>query len=164
VSDNLPRCDIDVRDLSANLTLEIPGRLEAIPTAVERIMGVVKTMECAEGSEFEIEVALNEALANAVKHGCCLDADKTVAVSVMCDESSGVLIVVRDPGTGFEASQVPSPVVGQRLFASHGRGIFLINRLMDEVHYERGGTEIWMRKGPRGSSATHPAVAETGEE
>lgn len=164
MTDNLPRCDIDVRDLAASLTLEVPGRLEAIPTAVEHIMGVVKNMECAEGSEFEIEVALNEALANAVKHGCCLDAEKTVAVSVMCDEASGVVIVVRDPGSGFEVSDVPSPVVGQRLFASHGRGIFLINRLMDEVHYEKGGTEIWMRKGPRDSSATHQAVSESGEE
>lgn len=164
MTDELPRYDVDVRRLSDRLEIELPGRLDAIPEAVERIMSVVNRMECAAGCEFEIEVAVNEALANAVKHGCGLDACKTVAVSLMCDESDGVLIVVRDPGRGFELSDVPSPVVGQRLFASHGRGIFLINRLMDEVRYERGGTEIWMRKGPRGSSATHPAVSDPEEE
>ena len=63
-----------------------------------------------------------------------------------CDPESGMLIVVRDPGSGFDPAEVPSPVVGERLFADHGRGIYLINHLMDEVRYERGGTEIWMRK------------------
>lgn len=164
MTQELPRYDVDVRRLEPRLTLELPGRLEAIPDAVEKLMAVVRRMDCAAGCDFEIEVAINEALANAVKHGCRLDAGKMVVVSLMCDETDGVLIVVRDPGNGFEVAEVPSPVVGQRLFASHGRGIFLINRLMDEVHYERGGTEIWMRKGPRGSSATHPAVSDTAEE
>jgi len=42
---------------------------------------------------------------------------------------------------------VPSPIVGENIYADGGRGIFLINQLMDEVHYENGGTEIWMIKG-----------------
>ena len=57
-----------------------------------------------------------------------------------------MMIVVRDPGPGFDPDGVPSPLRGKRLHASHGRGIFLINELMDEVEYRRGGTEIWMRK------------------
>ena len=36
--------------------------------------------------------------------------------------------------------------MGQNLFSEHGRGIFLINQLMDEVRFERGGTEIHMKK------------------
>jgi anti-sigma regulatory factor (Ser/Thr protein kinase) len=39
-------------------------------------------------------------------------------------------------------------VAGERIFASHGRGVFLITELMDEVRYEKDGTEIWMRKKP----------------
>jgi serine/threonine-protein kinase RsbW len=57
-----------------------------------------------------------------------------------------MLIIVRDPGEGFDPSSVPSPVIGQNVFSTHGRGIYLINQLMDEVRYERGGTEIHMRK------------------
>ena len=52
--------------------------------------------------------------------------------------------VVRDPGPGFDPAQIPSPVVGQNLFSTGGRGIYLINQLMDEVRFERGGTEIHM--------------------
>jgi serine/threonine-protein kinase RsbW len=54
--------------------------------------------------------------------------------------------MVRDPGTGFDPEKIPSPLVGDNLYASHGRGIYLINQLMDEVQFKRGGTEIWMRK------------------
>ena len=43
-------------------------------------------------------------------------------------------------------SQIESPLVGKNIFSTHGRGIYLINQLMDSVHFERGGTEIHMRK------------------
>ena len=145
------RCEMDPDRLSTRLDLSFPGRLEAIPPIVDRIMGVVREEGCAAGSEFEIEVALDEALANAVKHGCRFNAEKSIHVSVLCEADRGLLLIVRDPGDGFELTAIPSPVVGERVFASHGRGIFLINRLMDEVHYTKGGTEIWMRKSRRPS-------------
>jgi serine/threonine-protein kinase RsbW len=109
-------------------------------------MEEVREMGCVAGKEFDIEVAVNEALANAVQHGCANDPAKQVEVTVECDPASGMLIVVKDPGSGFDPTDVPSPIVGQQLYADHGRGIFLINELMDEVRYENGGTEIWMRK------------------
>jgi serine/threonine-protein kinase RsbW len=112
-------------------------------------MEIVNQMGCVTGGEFEVEVALYEALANAVEHGCGHDPNKQVEVCVACDESRGMLVIVRDPGAGFDPKSVPSPVVGENIFSDHGRGIFLINSLMDEVRFERGGTEIWMVKAPK---------------
>jgi len=103
-------------------------------------------MECSQGKEFEIETALREALANAIRHGCRNDPDKRVEVCVACDPARGILIVVRDPGAGFDPTSIPSPVRGRNLYRHHGRGIYLINQLMDEVSFERGGTEIRMLK------------------
>ena len=57
-----------------------------------------------------------------------------------------MLIIVRDPGEGFDPTNLPNPTTGQNIYATQGRGIFLINQLMDEVHFEQGGTEIHMRK------------------
>ncbi len=57
-----------------------------------------------------------------------------------------MLIIVRDPGTGFEPNRVPDPLEGENIYSNHGRGIYLINQLMDEVRFERNGTEIHMRK------------------
>jgi len=143
------RCEFDVEGLSLRLQLKVDGQIKAIPPVVEQIMQVVNQMGCASGGEFEVEVALYEALANAVEHGCEHDPDKQVEVCVACDEERGMLIIVRDPGAGFDPASVPSPVVGENIFSDHGRGIFLINNLMDEVRFEKGGTEIWMVKTPK---------------
>jgi len=103
-------------------------------------------MKCAEGKHFEIETALREALANAIVHGAGNDASKLIELCVACDVERGMLIVVRDPGPGFNPANIPDPAFGHNVFSEHGRGIFLINQLMDEVKFERGGTEIHMRK------------------
>ena len=141
-----PHCDFDPDDLHTRLRIRVPGRVEAISPAVERVMAEVREMECSHGKEFEIETSLREALANAIRHGCGNDAAKSVEVCVACDEKHGMLIVVRDPGPGFDPGELPSPTMGQNVFRHHGRGIYLINQLMDEVSFDKGGTEIRMRK------------------
>jgi serine/threonine-protein kinase RsbW len=143
-----PRCEFETKDLLVRLDLTLSGEVQCITPVVEDVMGIVNQMGCAVGREVEVETALREALANAVRHGCAGDASKNVQCSVSCDRERGMLIVVRDPGPGFDPSQIPSPVTGQHLFSSHGRGIYLINQLMDEVRFERGGTEIHMRTKP----------------
>ncbi len=143
---DLAFCEFDPETLQLRIDATVPGEAAAIPPVVDQIMDAIGEMGCAEGQEFEIRLALSEALANAVLHGCKSDPEKRVEVSVQCDPGRGMLIVVRDPGEGFDPSRVPSPVEGQQIFRSGGRGIYLINRLMDEVHYQRGGTEIRMRK------------------
>lgn len=145
MADTLPACEFESKDLILKLQKTLEGRIEAIPPFVDGVMSVVQSMGCVVGKEREVEVALIEALANAVKHGCQNDPSKLVEVCVACDDSRGLLIVIRDPGPGFDPSSIPNPVVGQNLFSTHGRGIFLINQLVDEVHYEKGGTEIHMK-------------------
>ena len=146
MSDEPPVCEFDPDTLHVTVRRRVPGRLESLSPAVEDVMAEVRQMECARGREFEIETALREALANAIRHGCGNDPDKTVEVCVACDPARGMLIVVRDPGPGFDPGSIPSPVRGRNVFRHHGRGIYLINQLMDEVSFGRGGTEIRMLK------------------
>lgn len=144
-----PSCEFEAAQMVVRVQKEVPGQVEAIPPVVEQIMEVVREQGCGEHSEFEIEVSLYEALANAVEHGCGHDPEKMVEVVVACEEHRGMIIVVRDPGPGFDPESVPSPIEGKNIYADGGRGIFLINQLMDEVRYEKNGTEIWMIKGPK---------------
>lgn len=146
MSDERNGCDFDPDALEVVVRKEVPGQLEALTPAVEEVMAIARGMECSQGKEFEIETALREALANAIQHGCRNDPDKRVEVCVACDPARGILIVVRDPGAGFDPTSIPSPVRGRNLYRHHGRGIYLINQLMDEVSFERGGTEIRMLK------------------
>ena len=146
MQDTPSKCEFSSEELILRLKLEVPGDRMAVTPVVDRIMTIVRDMGCAEGKESAIELAVQEAIANAVVHGCAEDPTRSVQVSVACDEERGMLIVVRDPGPGFDPREIPSPVTGQNLYADGGRGIYLINQLMDEVHYAKGGTEIWMRK------------------
>jgi serine/threonine-protein kinase RsbW len=144
----LTSCEFDSGNLLVKLDAVLPGNVDAIPPVLEKIMAVVKEMGCAAGREFAIELALTEALANAIKHGIANDPSKRIQCCVACDHTRGMLIVVRDPGPGFDPASIPSPIVGQNIFATGGRGIYLINQLMDEVRFEKGGTEIHMRVNP----------------
>ena len=141
-----PRCDFEASKLILRFETSLPADLDLIGPVVQGVMNLVRPMGCAAGQEFEVELAINEALTNAIRHGCAGDRHKNVQFCVACDETRGMLIVVRDPGKGFDPASVPSPIVGERIFATHGRGIFLINQLMDSVRFERGGTEIHMLK------------------
>lgn len=125
------------------MDVTIPARVSSISPLVESVMAVVR--QHANAKELEIETALREALANAVKHGCSGDPSKFIQCSVVFEEDRSILIVVSDPGPGFNAKAVPDPTKREHLYENHGRGIYLINHMMDEVLFKRGGAEIHMR-------------------
>jgi len=93
-----------------------------------------------------VELALQEAVANAIRHGCGNDPTKQLQCCVTCDDSGEIMIVVRDPGSGFDTSKVANPLDAANILKPSGRGIFLINGLMDEVDFHDGGREVQMRK------------------
>jgi serine/threonine-protein kinase RsbW len=142
----LPRCEFEQDKLVIRADIAVSAEPGSISAVVNAVLAIAAEMKCAVGKEIEIETALHEALANAILHGCGNDRTKQVQCCVACDLSRGMILVVRDPGQGFDPASIPSPVVGQNLYSEHGRGIYLINQLMDQVWYERGGTEIHMRK------------------
>ena len=136
----------DVENWIWHYQATIPADISSITPILEQMMELGRETECFSGKEMDIETALREALANAIVHGCKKDKRETVQLSVACDENREILIVVRDPGKGFDPKSIPDPTVGQNIYAKHGRGLYLINQLMDEVCHEQGGREIHMRK------------------
>ena len=122
--------------------------IEAISPVVNQLMHSLKTSCCPPEQEIAVEMALRESLANAIVHGNHEDLHKKIHVCCACDAKRGMLIVVKDQGEGFDPSRIPSPLARQGILSEHGRGIFLINLLMDEIQFQKGGTEIRMRKYP----------------
>jgi serine/threonine-protein kinase RsbW len=139
-------CQFDADKLSLKLSVTLAGDRDAVDPVVRSVMEVVREMNCAPGREDDIELALTEALANAVVHGAKSDPSKVIECDVACDDNHGMLIIVRDPGPGFDPAQVADPCQGENIFSNHGRGIYLINQLMDEVQFHKNGTEIRMLK------------------
>jgi len=139
-------CKHDGGKFDLKLSVTLSADREAVDPVVRSVMNVVRDTKCAFGREDDIELALTEALANAVVHGAGSDPSKVVECDVACNQEQGMLIVVRDPGPGFDPANIPDPCAGENIYSHHGRGIFLINQLMDEVKFHKNGTEIHMIK------------------
>ena len=122
--------------------------MKAISPLVDRLMRLIAGSRCVSGTEHNVQLALQEAVTNAVVHGNRMDAHKLVQVRCRCELREGVSIIVRDQGQGFDPKAVRDPLAVENLKAEHGRGIYLMKLAMDEVSFARGGTEVHMRKGP----------------
>jgi len=144
--EHFPEYDFDPQKLNLRVRVTLAADRNAVDPVVAQVMQAVREMKCVNGKEDAIELSLHEALANAVVHGAKEDPSKTVECLVACDEQRGILIIVRDPGPGFDPGAIPTCTVGENLYSNHGRGIFLINQLMDEVKFHKNGTEIHMVK------------------
>jgi serine/threonine-protein kinase RsbW len=144
--EQFPEYNFDPDKLNLRVRVTLAADRKAVDPVVEQVMQAVREMKCVNGKEDAIELALQEALANAVVHGAKEDPNKVVECLVACDEQRGILIIVRDPGEGFHPDEIPSCTIGDNLYSNHGRGIFLINQLMDEVKFHKNGTEIHMVK------------------
>jgi serine/threonine-protein kinase RsbW len=144
--EHFPECDFDPEKLSLRVRVTLAAERKSVDPVVEQVMEAIRQTHCVNGKEDAIELSLQEALANAVVHGAKEDPSKIVECLVACDEQRGVLIIVRDPGPGFDPGAIPTCTMGENLYSNHGRGIFLINQLMDEVKFLKNGTEIHMVK------------------
>ncbi len=142
---DFPEWEFDPSKLLVKVDVDLSADLENIDDVINEVQTIMRNMECGCEREMEIELALREALANAIVHGCKQDPHKQVCCTIICEEERGMLLVVRDPGEGFDPAKLPNPTRGENLYSEHGRGIFMINQLVDSVSYQSGGTEIRMR-------------------
>jgi serine/threonine-protein kinase RsbW len=122
------------------------SEIALISPLVEWLMGLIVASRCVSGKEDYVELALREALCNAMLHGNRLEARKLVHVHCFCECCKGVYLVISDQGEGFDPKALPDPLAVENLESEHGRGIHLMKLAMDEVSFERGGTEVHMRK------------------
>ena len=116
-----------------------------MPAARDSVMDSLRPYCSDEGEEIDLLLALHEALANAVLHGCRNDASKTIHCTVEVDLSS-LTIVIRDPGPGFDPHSAAQSTEAGVNTTQHGRGIFMMRSLVDEVSYRNGGSEVCLRK------------------
>ncbi len=131
---------------TCQFTMTIPADPAAIPRVTDGVTSVLTQKHWPEEQVMEIELALQEAVANAIRHGCRGDSTQQLQCTVNIDGAGEVVITVRDPGPGFDPQTVADPLAPENVLKPSGRGIFLINGLMDDVEFADGGRELRMRK------------------
>lgn len=140
----------------------IPSQAGAGQALLEELVGELRRQNWDPHGIFSVNLAVEEALVNAIRHGNRLDADKQV--HVCCKVSPDRLwIQIEDQGPGFDPEQVPDCTAPENLECTGGRGIMLMKNYMTRVEYSPGGNRVIMEK-VRGScpSLTCPQVRDAG--
>jgi len=137
---------LDRQSYPLRLRAFLPSTKQALNTAVRRVLEIATSCGCAEENQTDLEIALREALANAIIHGNGFEDAKHIFLRCYGAPDAAMLIIVRDQGDGFEPSEVPDPRGADRMHLHHGRGLFLMRELMDFVEYRKNGREVILYK------------------
>jgi len=127
----------------------MPSNIQAISPLVDRLMRLIEGSHCVPGDEFGVELALREALGNAVVHGNREDPE--TKVHVRCRWRARRRNIHRRDGSreGFDFRKRVDNGLASDSAAEHGHGIQLMKAYMHEVHFERSGSEVHIRKRSR---------------
>jgi serine/threonine-protein kinase RsbW len=128
--------------------LVLPSRIEAINDAATTAAEVLKRLGLDDEAAYGIDMAVREAVTNAVLHGNQQDEAKTVEL-VFRSTAEMLEITVRDRGEGFDPASIPDPTAEQNLLKASGRGVLFMRNFMDTVEWSRhpeGGTVVRMTR------------------
>ena len=128
--------------------LSLPSRIDTVATAAAAVAEFLSRSGITEDAAFGIDMAVREAVTNAVVHGNRQDENKTVDVTLKSSPDA-VEISVHDQGAGFNPEAVPDPTADENILKASGRGIFFMRSFMDEVNWlirPGGGTTVRMLK------------------
>lgn len=128
--------------------LSLPSRIDTVATAAAAVAEFVNRSGISEEAAFGIDLAVREAVTNAVLHGNQQAENKIVDITLKSSPDA-VEIIVHDQGDGFNPEEVPDPTAAENILKTSGRGIFLMRTFMDEVDWSirpGGGTTVRMVK------------------
>lgn len=123
----------------------LPSTLTDAVEVLKQIVSAVEAAGFRRECVFAIRLALDEALANAVKHGNAGDPTKTVTVTMDVNPQRAV-ISVEDEGSGFVPCDLPDPTADENLSRPCGRGVMLMNAYMTHVEFNKRGNRVTLTK------------------
>lgn len=123
----------------------IQSDLDAGHASIEELMNALESAGWQGRDVFHIQMAIEEAVVNAIEHGNKRDATKQVHIVFVVDAQSAEMTIT-DQGDGFDHQNVADPTEEERLDQPRGRGVLLIRELMTQAQYNQKGNSLWMRK------------------
>lgn len=139
------------RPVSTGRLLWNEGQLESVRSAaegrrvIEATLTAMAAVRFSSRDQIAVDLALEEAIANALKHGNRGATDKRVTVCV-CVAADRVIAEVEDEGDGFDPRSVPDPRLPAYVERAGGRGLLLMRRYMSWVRYNQRGNRVTLCK------------------
>ncbi|MCX6190856.1 MAG: ATP-binding protein [Flavobacteriia bacterium] len=122
-------------------TLKLPSNVESISSVENLIDEISIELALNEDLYGNVLISVTEAVNNAIQHGNKYQNELMVTVLVF-DGSDAFCFSVSDEGDGFDFLNLPDPTAPQNILNEHGRGVYLMQNLADEVVFEDGGKTV----------------------
>ena len=123
--------------------LKLPSNLRSINVLDSFVQDVVHQYQISQEVHGNMLISLTEAVTNAITHGNHYDENKVVQINLQ-KKSDTIAIRVSDQGCGFDPANVPDPTCEENICKCGGRGVFLMQRLCDQIQYKDNGRTVEM--------------------
>ena len=131
--------------LEERISFRMPSDIKLLDGVLEYLNERMLRLGLVQPEESELIIALDEAIVNAIKHGNKCDTSKSVTITAEFT-AEATRFIIADEGPGFKLCNVPDPTDPCRLLEPNGRGLYLINHIMDEVRFNEAGNLLMMVK------------------
>lgn len=121
--------------------IKIPSRIENLRKVEKVIDEISSDFHIGEDLYGNILIAALEATNNAIMHGNALNEEKDVTISFNLEDKI-LNIKIDDEGNGFDYQNIPDPTAPENLENVNGRGIFLMEKLSDNIKFSRNGATV----------------------
>ncbi|MBL7069441.1 MAG: ATP-binding protein [Candidatus Omnitrophica bacterium] len=126
-------------------SIKMPSDIKKIRKVIARIVDLLVERNVDKSHMFDIRLSVEEAIINAIEHGNKKDKNLIVDISFAIDDEK-IEVAVEDQGGGFDHTKMPDPTTNGNVLRAHGRGVYLIHKLMDRVQYNDRGNRIKLIK------------------
>ena len=121
----------------------IPSKVNNLHMVENFIESFTTTFNLSSKLLGKISLAVIEAFTNAIKYGNSGDATKMVTV-VAEKIDNQLKVTLSDEGEGFDYSIIPDPTIPENIDKESKRGLFLMEKLSDELIFENNGATVIM--------------------
>ena len=121
--------------------LNIPSKIENLSIVEKAVDEISSKYNLSSELYGNILIATIEAANNAILHGNQLDENKNVDI-VFKLENKFLKVTIKDQGKGFDYNNIPDPTAPENIEKINGRGIFLMERLADQIKFFDNGSRV----------------------
>ena len=132
------------RSVDMKTDLDITADLQNLRKVEKLIDDLSMELDLSDEIYGNVLVATMEATNNAIIHGSASNPNKRVFVRIAKKENQ-LVIHIEDQGKGFDYEKVPDPTAPENLEKINGRGIFLMDRLSDEMNFLNKGRVVELK-------------------
>ncbi|MDR1270362.1 MAG: ATP-binding protein [Planctomycetaceae bacterium] len=122
-----------------------PSDMNIAHGLIEQVMEQVKLIGWSNKEEFAVNMALEEALVNAIQHGNDSDPAKQVRFSCRLNDQR-IYVRIEDEGSGFNPNTIPDPTDPEHIMIASGRGVLLIKNFVSRIQWNEKGNVLEFEK------------------